>query len=69
VVWPGLKRVWARVLFLLYPAATVFCIVVTANHYYLDAVGGVIVLTLGFVLGSAIARRRWPAYEPEPVSS
>src|SRR5439155_10517450 len=44
VVWPGLKKAWAKALFLLYPAATVFCIVVTANHYFLDAVGGAIVL-------------------------
>ncbi|WP_225830925.1 phosphatase PAP2 family protein [Streptomyces sp. NK08204] len=39
---------WARVLGLLYPAATLTVIVATANHFWLDAVGGVVCLTFGF---------------------
>lgn len=63
VLWPGLKRTWAKVLAALHPVATVFCIVVTANHYFLDAVGGGIVLAVGFGAASIQTRlrREWAA--------
>ncbi len=48
-VWPLLRRTWAKVLWALYPVSIFFCIVVTANHWILDAVGGWIVLTIGYV--------------------
>ncbi|MDQ0990519.1 phosphatase PAP2 family protein [Streptomyces sp. V3I7] len=41
---------WVRVLGLLYPATTLLVIVSTANHFWLDAVGGVLCLTFGFAL-------------------
>jgi hypothetical protein len=39
----------------LYPAATVFCIMITANHYWLDAVGGWVALAIGWLIGSRLA--------------
>jgi hypothetical protein len=42
------RRRWVRVLGALYPLATLFVIVGTANHFLLDAVGGVLALALGF---------------------
>jgi uncharacterized membrane protein len=56
-VWPLLRSRWAKVLVLLYPAATLFTIVVTANHYWIDGVGGLIVFALGAVIG--IWLHRW----------
>ena len=47
-VWPLLRRTWAKVLWALYPVSIFFCIVVTANHWILDAVGGWVVLALGY---------------------
>ncbi|SDJ12758.1 PAP2 superfamily protein [Frankineae bacterium MT45] len=53
-LWCGLTiaacatRTWVRVLALSYPVATLIVIVSTANHYFLDAVGGVIVLAAGY---------------------
>lgn len=44
---------WARVLGLLYPAATLLVIVSTANHFWLDAVGGVLCLAFGFAVARA----------------
>ncbi|CAM5315531.1 phosphatase PAP2 family protein [Streptomyces fumanus] len=45
----ALARVpWARVLGLLYPAATLVVIVATANHFWLDAVGGALCLAFGY---------------------
>ncbi|MEV6015293.1 MULTISPECIES: phosphatase PAP2 family protein [unclassified Streptomyces] len=55
-VWCGLTLValartpWARILGVLYPAATLVVIVATANHFWLDAVGGLICLAFGFTV-------------------
>lgn len=55
-VWCGItiavlaKPLWARVLGALYPLGTLIVIVCTANHFWLDAVGGVVCLGFGFAL-------------------
>jgi hypothetical protein len=56
VLFPALRRPWARVAVVAYPFLTLFCIVVTANHYLLDAVGGAVALSVGFVLALALTR-------------
>ncbi len=40
VLLPACRHWWSRALAVAYPVATLFCIVVTGNHYFLDAVGG-----------------------------
>ncbi|MFD6425700.1 phosphatase PAP2 family protein [Streptomyces sp. NPDC060198] len=45
---------WARVLGLLYPVATLVVIVSTANHFWLDAVGGVVCLGFGFAVAYVV---------------
>ncbi|MFI1256874.1 phosphatase PAP2 family protein [Streptomyces netropsis] len=47
------RAVWVRVLGLLYPVATLVVIVSTANHFWLDAVGGMLCLAFGFGLSYA----------------
>lgn len=54
---PALRRPWAKALACLYPAMTLFAIVVTANHYVLDAAGGVLVLAAGALIGVPLAAR------------
>ncbi|WP_329216582.1 phosphatase PAP2 family protein [Streptomyces sp. NBC_01485] len=55
-VWCGLtifalaRLPWVRVLGLLYPMATLVVIVATANHFWLDAVGGILCLAFGFTV-------------------
>jgi hypothetical protein len=55
-LWCGLtifalaRTPWIRVLGLLYPASTLLVIVATANHFWLDAVGGMLCLTFGYTL-------------------
>lgn len=44
---------WARILGLLYPVATLIVIVSTANHFWLDAVGGMLCLAFGFTVSRA----------------
>jgi hypothetical protein len=53
---PRVKRTWAKVLAVLYPISTVTVIVVTANHYFLDAVAGFFVLGVGYVLARVFTR-------------
>ncbi|MGW0880383.1 phosphatase PAP2 family protein [Streptomyces sp. NPDC002671] len=69
---------WVRLLGLLYPLTTLTVIVATANHFWLDAVGGVLCLGFGFSVA-----RVWfgglphtlprlvpvPAAEPEPAQA
>ncbi|MFF0432514.1 phosphatase PAP2 family protein [Streptomyces sp. NPDC004327] len=55
-LWCGLtvfllaKAPWARILGLLYPTATLVVIVATANHFWMDALGGAVCLTFGFAV-------------------
>ncbi|HEY8094202.1 MAG TPA: hypothetical protein VID93_10475, partial [Acidimicrobiales bacterium] len=37
-----------------YPVMTLFGIVVTANHYFFDAMGGLLTLGVGYVIGRGI---------------
>lgn len=53
--YPMLRRRWSRSLMVLYPLLTVFAIVVTANHYWIDAVGGAVVLGAGYAIGGRVA--------------
>ncbi|MEU9758589.1 phosphatase PAP2 family protein [Streptomyces sp. NPDC047985] len=41
---------WARVLALLYPTATLVVIVATANHFWLDALGGLLCVAFGYAV-------------------
>ena len=70
------RRRWAKVLVVLYPVATVFCILITGNHYWLDAVGGLAALGGGWLIGSHLAacnerrlQRRSPPPDPTACAS
>jgi hypothetical protein len=56
VLIPMIRRRWLKALVALHPLATLFCIVVTGNHYWLDAAGGLAILAAGFAAGLALAR-------------
>lgn len=56
-MWPLLRRRWAKLAWLLYPLATLFCIVVTGNHYWIDGVGGLVIFGAGALAG--IGLHRW----------
>jgi hypothetical protein len=69
-LWSGLvlyklaRHTWVRLLGLLYPFATLFVIIGTGNHYFLDAVGGVVALALGFAAQRLLSGK--PAFAPPP---
>lgn len=55
-LWSGLaifacgRALWLRILGLCYPIGTLLVIVGTANHFILDAVGGLAILLVGFAV-------------------
>jgi hypothetical protein len=73
-LWCGLtifalaKAPWARILGLLYPTVTLLVIVSTANHYWLDAVGGMICLAFGFTV-SYLWYRKLPYHLPRQAAN
>ena len=56
VLAPMVRRRGLRGLVIAHPFATVFCILVTANHFWLDAVGGLVILGAGYLCGRALAQ-------------
>ncbi|HEY7440195.1 MAG TPA: phosphatase PAP2 family protein [Acidimicrobiia bacterium] len=59
---PRLRHTWAKVLAGIYPALTVTVIVITANHYFLDAVGGFLIFGIGYAAARVFTRAgRGPA--------
>jgi len=55
--WPLLRRSWTRALAVAHPAITLVAVVATANHYWLDAVGGAGAVLFGCVVGRMMASR------------
>lgn len=66
-LWRCASRVWQRVVGVVYPTLTLLVIIATANHYVLDAVGGVVAFLLAVVLVRRVAPRR--VTEPYPQAA
>ena len=56
VLVPLLRRRWSRGLALAYPVLTLLCIVITANHYWIDGLGGLVCLAAGYALARVVTR-------------
>jgi hypothetical protein len=57
-----------RWLAFLYPAATLFCILVTGNHFWLDALFGAVALTGGATVATLVDRYLRGRHSPAPRS-
>jgi hypothetical protein len=55
VLVPRVRHRWTRALAAAYPVFTLVTIIITGNHFWLDAVGGALVVGLGWLLGSRLA--------------
>jgi hypothetical protein len=64
---PRVKHTWQKVLAIAYPFFTMTVIVLTANHYIVDAFGGFAVLGIGFLIASLATRAG--RGEPVPATS
>jgi hypothetical protein len=53
---PRLKSRAGKILAALYPVATLIVIVITANHYLIDAAGGLVILSIGWVVAGQFTR-------------
>jgi hypothetical protein len=51
---PLIRPLWGKVLVTLYPLATIFCIVVTANHYFADVIAGLLLLAVSYLLARLV---------------
>jgi hypothetical protein len=63
VMFPLVRRRWAKALVAAYPLITLTCILLTANHYWIDGVGGLACLGAGY----ALARRLTALWTRRPV--
>jgi hypothetical protein len=67
VFLPRVRSWWAKTLAVLYPAATIYVVVITGNHYLLDAVGGLAIFVAGYGVARLVTRAgRRPTPETRP---
>jgi hypothetical protein len=57
VIVPLTRRRWSKALAMAHPVITLFVVVVTANHYWIDGVGGIACLAGGFAISRALTPR------------
>jgi hypothetical protein len=56
--WALNGKLWRKLLLLSYPTLTTFAIVVTGNHFFLDALGGAVVLWVGYKVALELANMK-----------
>jgi hypothetical protein len=54
VLVPMIRPRWGKILMASYPFVTLFAIMVTANHWWIDALGGAVVLSIGYLIGGRL---------------
>ncbi|MEM7094070.1 MAG: phosphatase PAP2 family protein [Actinomycetota bacterium] len=75
ILVPRLHSPWGKGAAIAYPFLTLFAIVVTANHYWIDGIGGVLVVAIGWAVSSWWEQRGGPegrgqkSQEPSSVDS
>ncbi|HKE77181.1 MAG TPA: phosphatase PAP2 family protein [Acidimicrobiales bacterium] len=74
VLAPLIRRRWLRALIIAYPVLTLFDIIVTGNHYWIDGLGGLVTLGVGYLLARVLthwweARYGPVVLNPEPESA
>lgn len=60
VLMPLIRRRELRLLAAAYPAVTLFTIMVTGNHYWIDAIGGAVTLVCGYMIAKHVIPRITP---------
>ena len=68
VMFLRMKHKWLKPLGIIYPTLTFFAITVTGNHYVLDAIGGLGIITATFLIYQSILRVRRMSPSPFVVT-
>ena len=55
---PRMRNWWSKSLVILYPVMTVYVVVITGNHYVLDAVAGFALFTVAYLIARQFSRAR-----------
>jgi len=55
-VYPRVRSNWARALAVAYPIITVYVVVSTGNHFFLDAVGAALIFVAGYAIARVVTR-------------
>jgi membrane-associated phospholipid phosphatase len=63
------RRTWLRLVWALWPLWVWFCVMATANHFWLDVVGGIVVALLALPLVPMFESRRLLRLVPKLRSS
>jgi hypothetical protein len=66
---PVLRHTWLKILVCVDPVLTFFAIVVTANHWILDAIGGWVALAIAYGLAVVLERVVYDTSRRRPVST
>ncbi|GDX33511.1 hypothetical protein LBMAG16_03420 [Actinomycetes bacterium] len=53
-LWPIARKLWMRLALLIYPSVTMVCIIVTANHFWIDGAGGILAFAVAYFMGTEI---------------
>lgn len=68
-VYPVLRRRSSKVVMVIYPVITFFAVIVTANHYWIDAVGGLVAFGAGMLIGPFIERILPKSHQAESIDN
>jgi membrane-associated phospholipid phosphatase len=60
---------WAKVVWALWPAWVWFCVLATANHFWLDVAAGIVVALVSLGIVSWVARHREQPAEAAPIAN
>jgi membrane-associated phospholipid phosphatase len=60
---------WSKAVWALWPAWVWFCVLATANHFWLDVAAGIVVALASLWVVSTVSKRRSRATEPGPIAN
>ena len=63
------RRWWSKAIWALWPAWVWFCVLATANHFWLDVLAGILVALVSLWIVAAVSKRRARPAEPAPIAN
>jgi len=69
VLFRASRRWWSKAIWALWPAWVWFCVLATANHFWLDVLAGIVVAIVSLWIVSSVARRREQPHKAAPIAN